>query len=63
MATNSGLFRGHGAGAGGAAAGGVGEEADGSETQPSEETYFISLNIPVEIIVSQGYCESRDIYL
>ena len=62
MATNSGLFRGHGAGAGGAAAGGVGEEADGSETQ-SSATYFISLNIPVEIIVSEGYCESRDIYL
>ena len=40
----------------------MGEEAEGSETQPSA-TYFISLNIfiPVEIIVSQGYCESRDI--
>ena len=44
MATNSCVFWGHGAGAGGAAAGGVGEEADGSETQPSA-TYFISLNI------------------
>ena len=38
MATNSRLFRGHGAGAGAAAAGGVGEEADGSKTQPSEES-------------------------
>ena len=59
------LFRGHGEGegAGAAAGGGAGEErADAG----SSATGFISLNIffiPVEIIVSQGYCESRDIYL
>ena len=61
MAKDPSLFRGHGEGegAGAAAGGGAGEErADAG----SSATGFISLNIffiPVEIIVSQGYCESR----
>ena len=58
MTENQKLFRGHGAGAGAAAAGGAGEErADAG----SSATCFVSLNIfiPVEFIVSQGYCASR----
>ena len=68
MAKDPGVFRGHGEGARAAAGGGAGEEAEGSEAEPSAESVrtvnrLEHFFIPVEIIVSQGYCESRDIYL
>ena len=44
MAKDPSLFWGHGASTGAAAGGGAGEEAEGSETEPSA-TCFVSLNI------------------
>ena len=68
MAKNPNVFRRHGEGARAAASGGAREEATGYQVE-SSATSVTTVNrlehffIPVDFIVSQGCCESRQIII